>query len=106
MQISLGIMKITDLNIIEGNEDGAREIIATLENHDLRDAEPWYFFAEIYGLNKAVIGDSPVLDPFGLALFEHAYQVVVIHLEGDMQIIIVLLLELEGMSRGLEKCQE
>ncbi len=53
-----------------------------------------------------MVGNAPGFDPQSLALVEHALEGFAVHLERDMQIEIVLLLELEGLIRRLEKGQE
>ena len=36
--------------ILEGDKNDARVLIKKVEKHQLKDAEAWYFFAQIYGL--------------------------------------------------------
>ncbi len=43
------------LAIMEGNKDEARILMEKLENYEFKDAEPYYFIAQIYGL----LNDKP-----------------------------------------------
>lgn len=45
-----GQVSRTLLEILEGNRENALVILKKLESYNLKDAEPWYYFAEAYGL--------------------------------------------------------
>ena len=36
--------------VMEGDKNDARILMKKLESYKLKDAEPWFFFAQIYGL--------------------------------------------------------
>jgi hypothetical protein len=59
--------------------------------------------AEVDRVDEAVVRDAARLDARALALLEHRQQIVVLHLERDVQVVVVLRLELERHVGRLEE---
>src|SRR6185295_508864 len=61
--------------------------------------------AEIDRVDEAVVGDAAHLDARGLALLEHPLQVLLGDFQGDVKIVVMLLLELERLPWRLEESE-
>src|SRR5882757_4982656 len=61
---------------------------------------------EIDRVDETMIGYAAQLASLSLAFAIHGLQRRLVHLEGDMQIEIMLRLEVEGLIRGLEEGNE
>jgi len=54
-------------------------------------------------VDEAVVGDAAHLDARCLALCEHPLQTVLVYFQGDVEVIVVLRLEVEGAVGSLEE---
>jgi len=59
--------------------------------------------AEVDRVDEAVVGDAAHLDARRLALVQHPLQIFLLDLQGDMQVVVVLRLELERAVGSLEE---